>query len=173
MTCGDTGQSTGYGEAGSMSSMRWSGRLLYVVCWLLCFSRSVALATDDASLLPEISRPRSGFTTADLGTFTEDGVLHNQTEKTYRLPDMGVFVGFFPERGDLASGLLVELHDRRHRRGLLNWFKLDATFSDQRVGIAIGRKLIPVIDVSVSVIFSRDFERDEYAWGLSMGLIKF
>jgi hypothetical protein len=108
-----------------------------------------------------------------IGNFDDNDVLHNATEKTYRLPDIGAFAAYFPESGDLATGISVELHDRRHRRGLLNWFKYDLFISEQRLGVAIGRKFIPVLDVTISAVYSRDFDRDENVWGFSFGLIKF
>lgn len=108
-----------------------------------------------------------------IGDFDNDGVLHNPTEKTYRLPDMGAFVAYFPATGDVATGLSVELYDRRHRRGMFNWFKYDLFISEQRLGIAIGRKIFPVVDITISVVYSRDFDRDEDVWGFSASLIKF
>lgn len=108
-----------------------------------------------------------------IGTFDDKDVLHNEAEKVYNLPDIGAFAAYFPETGSLATGISVELYDRRHRRGLLNWFKYDLFISEQRMGIALGRKVIPVIDITVSAVWSRDFDRDENMWGFSLGLVKF
>lgn len=108
-----------------------------------------------------------------VGTFDEDGTLHNETEKAYSLPDIGIFTAFFPDSGDLATGLSIELYDRRYRRGLLSLFKYDLQVSEQRLGISIGRKLIPVIDFTVGVSISRDFDRDETTAGISFSIVKF
>lgn len=108
-----------------------------------------------------------------IGHFDEDEKLHNATEKTYKLPDLGAFVAYFPGTGDLATGLSIELHDKQHRRGMLNWFKYDLFLSDQRVGLAFGRKIFPVIDITISAVYSRDFERNEDVWGFSLSLVDF
>ena len=108
-----------------------------------------------------------------LGNFDEDGTLHNETEKTYTLPDMGAFVAYYPATGDLATGLLVELYDEQDRRGLLNWFKYDLHLSEQRLGLALGRKVFPVIDITFSAVYSRDFDRNEDIWGFSVSLVDF
>jgi hypothetical protein len=110
--------------------------------------------------------------TSVIGTFDAAGRLHNPTEKTWKLPDIGLFAGAFPG-GKLASGMVVEVHDRTHRHGVLNWFKVDAVVAEQRLGIMVGRKLFPVIDLTVGLIFSRDFETDQFRVGLGVSLIKF
>jgi hypothetical protein len=109
-----------------------------------------------------------------IGDFEEKSeVLHNPAEKTYYLPDIGAFAAYFPSTGDLATGLSIELHDKRHRRGFLNKFKYDIFISEQRYGLAIGKKIFPVIDVTLSAVFSRDLDRDENTWGFSLSLVKF
>lgn len=121
----------------------------------------------------EILEPHALTVENAIGEFDENDVLHNDTEPAYTLPDIGAFVTYYPETGDLATGISVELHDRRNRRGLLNWFKWDLQISEQRLGLAIGRKVIPVIDITVSAVWSRDFDLHENMWGLSFGLVKF
>lgn len=108
-----------------------------------------------------------------IGDFDEDEFLSNDTEDAYRLPDIGVFTGYFPSTDSLTTGIVVELHDRKHRQGLLNWFKVDALLSEQRLGISIGRKLIPVVDITMGIVISRDFQRDEYSLGFALSMIKF
>lgn len=122
---------------------------------------------------PEVHRDDEPIVESVIGSFDEADRLHNQTEKTYKLPDIGVFAAYFPETGDLATGLSVELYDRKHRRGLINWFKWDLMVSEQRLGLAMGRKIFPVIDVTLSLVYSRDFDRHQEAWGFSVGLVKF
>lgn len=102
----------------------------------------------------------------DLGNFDNNGVLHNKAERAYRLPDIGAFLAVYPKPGDLALGLSLELFDE-------NDWKIDFVVSEQRLGFSLGRKIFPVIDITVAGVFSRNFNTNEYQWGLSVGLVKF
>lgn len=99
--------------------------------------------------------------------------LHNSTEKTYRLPNIGAFASYFPRTRSIASGLLVELYDKKQKRGLFNWFKYDLHVSEQRLGLAVGRKIFDPIDGTASIVYSRDFDRRQHTWGLAFSLVKF
>lgn len=142
---------------------------------LLCGLFFVSLATSSlAQSHNDFDSPNGEPTVEEvIGRFDKNEVLHNEAEKAYSLPDIGAFAAYFPATGDLATGISIELHDRRYRRGLLNWFKYDLFISEQRLGLALGRKLIPVVDVTFSAVYSRDFDRNEDVWGFSFGLIKF
>ena len=108
-----------------------------------------------------------------IGTFDEEGRLHNETEKTYRLPDIGIFAGYFPKTDSLSTGMSVEIFDRQHRRGLLNKLKWDVVIAEQRLGVSAGWKLVPVIDLNLMIFYTRDYDSDRYVWGLGLGLVKF
>lgn len=141
--------------------------------WLCGILLTIWWTSSRASADSTPATPSTSDVAAVIGSFDGKGKLSNPTEKTYRLPDIGVYAAYYPTHGDLATGMSVELYDRRNRRGLFNWFKYDMMVSDHRLGLAIGRKLYPVIDLTVSVVYSRDFQRDEHNWGLSVGLVKF
>ena len=108
-----------------------------------------------------------------IGTFDSSGKLHNPTERTYRFPDVGVFAAYYPKTSSLASGLSVEFMDHSWNR---RWWRRSVgalQVSDERLGLALGIKLVPVIDFTVSVVFSRSFRDDVNEWGLSFGVVKF
>jgi len=140
---------------------------------LLCALSFSACVTSSGAQSPPPEFDLDKAVEESLGTFDEKGRLHNETEKAYALPDIGAFFGFYPESGDLATGLTFELYDKKWKRGFLNKFKYDLFISEQRMGFGIGRKVVPVIDITVSAVFSRNFETNDWEWGLSFGLVKF
>ena len=156
---GTTG--SGSGRPGVIRGLKWA---------VLFAALSLGLVRSSSA---DESSPAGPSLEDVLGTFDEDGKLHNQTEKTYRLPDMGAFVAYYPGSETLATGILVELHDKKHRPGALNWFKYDLMISEQRLGLALGRKVFPVIDITISAVYSRDFERNDSTWGFALSLIDF
>lgn len=108
-----------------------------------------------------------------IGKFDEEGRLHNETEKTYRLPAIGVFAGYFPESHDLSTGLSVEISDRYKRHGLFRNVRFDLVVAEQKIGLSAGYVVFPVVDITAMTFFVRDFDRNEYTWGLGFGIIKF
>lgn len=143
------------------------------LCLLVLFVVWSIGLTSPSWAQPKPSEEKAPSVEDILGDFDEDEVLHNATEKTYNLPDMGAFAAYFPKTNDLATGISIELHDKQRRRGMLNWFKYDLYISEQRLGLAFGRKIFPVIDITVSAVYSRDFERNEDVWGFSVSLVDF
>ncbi len=144
--------------------------------WLLVVALLVSSRLCSADPLPwEKPEPPENETLIRevLGDFDAEGRLHNSTERVYQFPDIGVWTGYFPSTDDLSAGLSVELHDRSHQRGFINWFKVDALVAEQRLGIAVGRKLVPIIDFTVSIYLTRDFDRDDWTCGLGLGITKF
>lgn len=157
---------SGSGRVGSTRSR--SLALLFVLCFGLLSTPSWADDTA-ASETP----PPPGWDESILGSFDEEGRLHNETEKTYSLPDIGVFFGYFPKTDSLSTGMSVELFDRNHRRGVLNKIKWDLVIAEQRLGVSAGFKFIPVLDLTAMVFYTRDYNHDRYVWGLGLGLVKF
>jgi hypothetical protein len=157
---------SGSGRAAGTRSKNWA-LAFTLFCWLL---PTPSWADTEAPPPPELT----DSTVEDaIGTFDEEGRLHNETEKTYTLPEIGIFIGYFPKTDSLSTGMSVEIVDRQHRRGALNKFKWDLVIAEQRLGVSAGWKIVPVIDLNLMIFYTRDFNHDRYVWGLGLGLIKF